>query len=187
MIYLYLVLLAVCMLISLFVGFVMANNVIGILRGRGVPYIPLERKVIESIIKNYPLDNKQNIRFVDLGSGDGRILFAFEKSGINDVTGYEVNWWAYLKSKFLAKRKGSQAKIYYKSFFNTDLSQYNVVFCYLLSTMLTRLRGKFDKDLKPGTLIISAAFEAKDWKQPIAVLPLIEGDASNRKLFIYKI
>ncbi len=186
MFYVYLILLIIILLVAIFVWIGMMNNVIGIIRKKNVPYIPLENKAVKSVVKNCSLDNKESIKLVDLGAGDGRVLFEFEKNGVKDLTGYEINWWAYLKSRCLRKVYHSQAKLQFESFLTADLSKYDVVFCYLLPNMLTTLREKFDKELKPGTIILSATFEIKDWRKPIQFLPLVEGDWHKRKLYIYK-
>ena len=48
--------------------------------------------------------------------------------------------------------------------FKTDLSQATVVTLYLLSSVNLQLRPKLLSELRPGTRIVSHAFDMGDWK-----------------------
>lgn len=151
---------------------------------RGVPFIPLTKKQIRVINKFIKL--KATDRIVDLGCGDGRVLRIFEKQGARDLTGYEVNFWVYLLARIRNRVLKSKSKIYFKNFKKVNLSEYNIVFCYLSNHYMNSLREKFDRELKPGTKIISYAFEAKDWHKP----EIIYTNRENKKLgkiFVYRI
>lgn len=147
--------------------------IIGLIRARGVPFVPLSKKQLKDIDKHIRL--KSSDRVVDLGCGDARVLRMFEKQGVKNLSGYEVNFWAYLLAKMHFK---SKAKIYFKNFKKVDLSKYDVVFCYLLDYYLESLKDKFDKELKPGTKVISYAFQIKNWHKPEVI---------DKKIFIYTI
>lgn len=152
--------------------------------GKGVPFIPLTKKQLKAINKHIKL--KSSDKIVDLGCGDGRVLRMFEKQGVRDLTGYEINIWAYLLVRIKNKISKSKSKIYLKNFKKVNLSEYNIVFCYLSGYYMNSLKEKFDKELKPGTEIISCAFEAKNWHEP----KIIYTNKDNKKLgkiFIYKI
>ena len=160
------------------------SQALGLIRARGVPYVPLNKKQLQSIMDHVQLQATDNL--VDLGSGDGRVLRLFEKQGVKNLSGYEVNYWAYLLSLIKNKSYHSKAKIYFKNFRKADLSQYNIIFCYLLEGYLKSLRGKFDKELRPGTKVISYGFPVKDWIEP----EIIYSNKENKnlgKIFIYNI
>ena len=144
---------------------------------RKVPFIPLTKKQLEAINKYIKL--KSSDRIVDLGCGDGRVLRMFEKQGARKLTGYEVNFWVYLLAKIKNKISKSKSKIYFKNFKKVNLSEYNIVFCYLSNYYMNSLKEKFDKELKPGAKIISYAFKTKDWHKPEIV--------KLGKIFVYKI
>ncbi|MBU1132005.1 hypothetical protein KKC32_01995 [Patescibacteria group bacterium] len=160
------------------------SNAIGLIRARGVPYVPLSRRQLQAIEKNIKLNSDDIL--IDLGCGDGRVLRMFERQGVKNLSGYEVNFWAYLKSKIINKFTRSKSKIYFKNFKTIDLSKFNIVFCYLLEGYLARMREQFEQQLSPGTKIISYGFEIKDWREP----KIIYTDKENKKLgriFIYEI
>ena len=71
-----------------------------VLRGKGAPYLPTfsgklnvmfnQLRQDKNIIKK--LADQQQLRFVDLGSGDGRVVFRAAREGIFDKSiGYEIN------------------------------------------------------------------------------------------------
>lgn len=165
----------IVILFALIVFFV--SWAIGLIRTRGVPFIPLTKKELEAVSRCIKLEPDEKI--VDLGCGDGRVLRMFEKHGAKDLTGYEVNFGAYLLAKIKNKFSKSKAKIYFKNFKKVNLSEYNIVFCYLMDYYVnsTSFKEKLDKELKPGTKIISFAFEIKNWHKPEII----------GRIFIYKI
>ena len=158
------------------------SSIIGLIRARGVPFVPLSKKQLRTIDKHIKL--RLDDKVVDLGCGDGRVLRMFEKQGVKDLVGYEVNFLAYLLAKIENKILTSNAKIYFKNFKKVNLSEYNVVFCYLMDYYVNSLKGKFDKELKPGTRVISYAFKIKNWHKP----EIIYSDKRNKKsgrIFVY--
>lgn len=161
------------------------SGAIGLVRARGVPFISLNIRELEAVSKCIKLE--PNDRIVDLGCGDGRVLRMFEKQGTKHLTGYEVNPWAYLSARIKNRFSKSKAKIYFKNFKKVNLSEYNIVFCYLLDYPMNSplLKEKFDRELKPGTKIISFAFEIKNWHKPEIIYTKKNKNAG--RIFIYKI
>ena len=160
------------------------STLIGLIRARGVPFVTLRKAQLKGIAKHIKL--MESDRLVDLGCGDGRVLRLFASQGVKVLHGYEVNFWACLQARVFNLVRGVKTKIFFKNFNKADLKEYNIIFCYLLEGSLKRLREKFDKELKPGTKVISYAFEIKDWREP----EIIYTDLVNKKLgriFIYTI
>lgn len=158
-------------------------TLIGLITARGVPFVPLSRKHLETLGRYIKLNPDD--RIVDLGCGNGRVLRMFEKQGVKNLTGYEVNFLAYLLAKFKNKISKSQAKIYFKNFKNVDLSEYNVIFCYLFPGCINSLKEKFNRELKLGAKIISCAFEIKNWRKPEVIY--LDDKNKKEKLFVYRI
>lgn len=48
--------------------------------------------------------------------------------------------------------------------FKENLSQYDVVFCYLLPRSLDKLKYKFEAELIPGSKVVTNSFRVKGWK-----------------------
>ncbi len=94
---------------------------------------------------------------VDLGCGDGRILrAAADRLGIRAV-GYEVNPLAYVKCRLLCLFHRN-VDIRCRNFWHADLSEADVVFCYLYPDVLKKLSAKLREELRPGAEVISFNF-----------------------------
>ena len=57
-----------------------------------------------------------------------------------------------------------RARIVQGDLFESDIREATVVTLYLLSSLNQKLRPKLLADLKPGTRIVSHAFDMGDWK-----------------------
>ncbi|MEZ0319575.1 MAG: class I SAM-dependent methyltransferase [Pyrobaculum sp.] len=123
----------------------------------------------------------------DLGSGDGRIvIIAAKEFGARSV-GVEVRKDLYEQSMARIKDMGLSGRAYIinASFFDVDLSNADVVTMYLLTTVNERLRPKLEKELRPGTRVVTHDFEVPGWR-PVVVEEVYE-DWRSHKLFLYKI
>ena len=108
----------------------------------------------------------------DLGSGDGRLLFAALEKGAGKAVGIELNPLYIQKAREAAKTKGLEDKI---TFFETDvmkadLYEATVVLCYLFTTASKALKIKFESELKPGTRVVMESFPIPAWK-PLRTTP----------------
>ena len=169
------IVLILCFVLSILILVYALSLIIGLIWAKGVPFVPLSKKQLRAVDKNIKL--KPDDKVVDLGCGDARVLRMFEKQGVKDLTGYEINFWAYLLAKIKNKLLKSKSKVYFKNFKKVDLSKYNVIFCYLLDNYVNSLKEKFDKELKPGTRIISYSFSIKNWHKPEKI----------ERMFVYRI
>lgn len=108
---------------------------------------------------------KEGTKFFDLGSGDGRIVVKAASLGAS-ATGVEINQFLIWYSEAAIKKKGleNNAKIIQEDFFKIDLSSADVVFTYLLPSLMKELSQKFYNELKPGAKIISQGFPLHDWE-----------------------
>ena len=130
----------------------------------GAPFLPTENKDLDEVFKIARL--KKGQLFLELGSGDGRVVIsAVEKYQVQGI-GIELNplWFWY--SVFLAKIKRIQ-KLNFKrqNFFNTDFSPADVLFIFILPNIFAKLSKKIKKECKKGTIIICHGFEMKEFKE----------------------
>jgi len=127
-----------------------------------VPYVPTPMNVAKMMVKAAQIKDHQVV--VDMGCGDGRLLgYALLHHDITAV-GYEVNWMARILATLRFMKSARKPKIKNQNFFSADLSQADVVFCYLFPKTMKRLRDKFEKELKPGAVIISYSFPFEGWE-----------------------
>jgi len=178
------ILLIIVSLISLTASFIVVNNFISLIRTWGVPYVPLSKKQLQSVVDNVKLNSTDKV--VDLGCGDGRVLQAFEKQGVKELTGYEINLWAYLWGRIMNYRLKSKTKLYLKNFNQINLNQFDIIFCYLLEEAMEKLKNKFDQELRPGTKIISYGFKIPDWREPSQIIYTNKKRKELGRIFIYQ-
>jgi SAM-dependent methyltransferase len=130
---------------------------------KGAPYVPITSKNLSKLVDIVGLG--KDILVVDLGSGDGRVVIEFAKAGYK-TDGYEINPLLIMWSKYRIKRAGvsNLAEIYKKDFWNQDLSKYDLVVLFQVPYVMKKLKDKLLNELKPGSKIISYAFEFPDWE-----------------------
>ena len=121
-------------------------------------------------------------RVIDLGCGDGRIVFRAEKQFGAQAEGYEISIFVWLLAQANRLIKNARSKIYRRNFFDADIHEADVVFCYLLPAVMQKLSPKFRKELKKGARVISASFSLHDWKAK-EVYP---AEARAAKIFVYE-
>ena len=100
-------------------------------------------------------------------SGDGRIpITAARKYGIARGIGIDINPERIKEAnENLAKAGvGDRVRFVNADLFESDLSEATVVTLYLLPTLNLKLLPKLLKELKPGTRIVSHAFDMGTWK-----------------------
>ena len=134
------------------------------LRSPDVVYVPTPQAVVDRMLAIAKVTSKDVL--YDLGSGDGRIpITAAKKFGIR-ATGIDINPERIKEANANAKTAGVSDRV---RFLNQDLFQSKfrdatVVTLYLLPELNVKLRPQLLSQLKPGTRIVSHAFDMGDWK-----------------------
>src|SRR5207249_6017537 len=102
----------------------------------------------------------------DLGSGDGRILIAAAKTYGARGVGIDIDPERVREATANARSSGVGDKVTFRAedLFTADISPATVVTLYLSPSVNSRLAPKLMRELKPGTRIVSHAFDLGDWK-----------------------
>ncbi|AHM62847.1 type 11 methyltransferase [Flammeovirgaceae bacterium 311] len=131
---------------------------------KDVPYVPTSQKVVEAMLE---LANVQKNDVVyDLGCGDGRIVITAAKKYGATGTGVDIDPQRISEAKGNAQDANVTDKVNFVegNLFEMDLSKATVVTLYLLPSVNMRLRPQLLEQLKPGTRIVSHAFDMGDWE-----------------------
>ena len=128
------------------------------------PFVPTKKRDLERIFQR--ADLKKGEKVYELGFGDGRfILEAVKRYKVKGV-GIEINPFFYLfvwiKRFFLEDKKNLILK--WGNLFKENLSEADVVYFWGMPNTLEKLKKKLERELKPGTRVISYVFEIKGWK-----------------------
>ena len=154
----------------------------GVFRHR-VPLFLSSRMAVDTLSNLLP--SVPGTRIMDLGCGTGGLLCALKhKQPSLDVSGIEaapIPWaLAWLRCRF------SQAgvKLHFGSFWDHDLSEYDVVYAYLSPAPMARLWQKISTEMRDGSLFISNTFEVPDVPaERVITVP----DWNDSELFIWQI
>ncbi len=128
-----------------------------------VPYVPTRQTVVDAMLKMANV-TKGDIHY-DLGCGDGRIVISAAKKGAI-ATGVDIDPQRIKEAKENAKNAGVSDKVTFieGNLFDLDFSKATVLTLYLLPSVNMKLRPKILSELKPGTRIVSHAFDMGDWE-----------------------
>ncbi len=122
---------------------------------QGALFVTTARVRVNAFLDAVPMRKGQLL--VDLGCGDGRVLkWAYERYGVRGI-GYELNPLAYMAAR-LRCRRVREIEIKRENFLDADLSEADVVFCYLFPDVMNRLVRRIPVAVKPGATVVSANF-----------------------------
>jgi SAM-dependent methyltransferase len=150
-------------------------------RTKGALFVSTSRVRINTLLDAVPMHAGQ--RFIDLGCGDGRVLRRARKRYGVQATGYELNPLAYLKARLLCFGR-SGVRVRWQDFRGADLSQADVVFCYLFPDLLQEVTVLFRAKLKPGAVLVSCNFGLPGYIPWKVLRP--GGPLDNDPIYIYR-
>jgi hypothetical protein len=134
------------------------------LRSPDVIFVPTPQNVVDAMLKMANV--KAGDVVYDLGSGDGRIpITAVQKFSATRAIGIDIDPQRIKEANENAEKAGVTNKVKFlnQDLFTTDFGEATVITLYLLPSLNEKLRPKLLM-LKPGTRIVSHAFDMGDWK-----------------------
>ncbi len=121
-----------------------------------VPYVPTGRAMTRAMVALADLKDGQTA--IDLGAGDGRLLqeAVTKHPGVRAI-GVElvptVWMWGWLRT-----RGTGRVKFLLGNALTADLTGVDVVFLYMMPSIMEKLEQRFDRELRPGAVVVSNAF-----------------------------
>lgn len=105
------------------------------------------------------LPEQEQFSFVDLGSGCGGLVKNLASSRRNGIFhGIESAPLPFLISKLRSIFCASSYKVFWGDFWEYDFSKYDVIYAYLSPVPMEPLWHKVNKEMRPGSLLISNTF-----------------------------
>jgi tRNA G37 N-methylase Trm5 len=129
-----------------------------------VPYVPTPQEVVERMLQLAGVQKGDVV--YDLGSGDGRIVVtAAKKYGVKAI-GFEIDPERIKESHENIQKAGVErlVEIRRQDILTVDLSGASVLTMYLLPDVNLKLRPTIQRQMKPGSRIVSHDFDMGDWK-----------------------
>ena len=131
--------------------------------GKDVIWIPTGNELVTKMLKIANVGPSDLV--YDLGAGDGKIAIAAAREFGAQAVGIEFNSDMAALGQRNAERAGvaDKVKIIQGDIFKEDFSKATVVTLYLLPELNYQLRPTLLK-MKPGTRVVSHAFDMADWR-----------------------
>lgn len=141
-----------------------------------LPYVGAKKESIKNIMKLANIKKGETI--IDLGSGDGRLLFKASALGAT-AHGFEINPFLLLISRVKKNLRGqnNRVMIHNQSMWEADLKSADVIFVYSLVKKMQKFEDFIYKNAKKGTRIIVNTNQFPN-KKPQKILG---------KIYLYKI
>jgi hypothetical protein len=145
-----------------------------------VIFVPTPQEVVDEMLKLAKVGPKDVL--YDLGSGDGRIPITAAKRYGTRGTGVDIDPERIKEANENLQKAGvgDKVKFIQGDLFEMDFSDATVVTLYLLPALNLKLRPKL-LQLRPGTRIVSHAFDMGDWKPEKVV------NIGGRQIFYWRV
>lgn len=129
-----------------------------------VPYVPTDERVVRMMLDFANLSAKDTL--YDLGCGDGRIVVAAATDRNARAIGIDMDPMRIAEAMEYAGNTGVEHLVDFieGDLLEVDFSEATVVTLYLLDHVNVLLRPRLLNELRPGTRIVSHAFDMGDWK-----------------------
>jgi SAM-dependent methyltransferase len=134
---------------------------------RDVPYVPTPMETVKRMLEL--ADVKKGEYMMDLGSGDGRIAIMAAKDYGAKAVGIDIDPQRIKEANENAKKEGVADRVEFiqANLFEYPIKDANVITMYLLTSVNAKLRPRLLDELRPGTRLVSHAFDMGDWEAEV--------------------
>lgn len=128
---------------------------------RGAPFVPTKTSDIDDILQRANL--KPDIRFLELGCGDGRVVCqAVKKYGVQG-RGVDISrlWLSFARIRAWKLGVSKKVEFMHEDIRHTDVAWADVIYLYMMPKYLEKNAASLFARCRPGTIVISYVFEVK--------------------------
>lgn len=149
-----------------------------------VPFVPTPMKVAEKMLELAKVDRNDVV--YDLGSGDGRIVVMAAQEFGAQAVGVELDPKLFEESSARIRKLGLQNKahIIYGDMFEVNVHPATVVTLYLLPSVNDQIEPMLEKELRPGTRVVSHDFSMNGWN-PAKTESVTDENGGHHTLYLY--
>ncbi len=147
-----------------------------------VIFVPTPGEVVTAMLKLANVTAKDTV--YDLGCGDGMIVTAAAKEFGAHAVGIDIDPQRIKEANERVQKAGvtDKVKILHEDLFEANIGQATVVTLYLLQSLNEKLIPKLNKDLKPGTRIVSQTFSMGENYPPEKTV-----EAAGRSVYLWTV
>lgn len=139
----------------------------------GAPYLPTLSRQIETALDFADLQPGNTL--IELGCGDGKVLLAAARRGLNAV-GYELNPLLVVYSRLRTWRYRRQVRVIWGDFWRAQWPPAGAIFAFLLPKYMPKLDKKVMQYPKRPVKLVSFAF----------AVPGRKADGHRQNVYLYK-
>jgi SAM-dependent methyltransferase len=149
-----------------------------------IHYVPTPQQLVDVMLQMAEV--KKGDMLYDLGSGDGRLVITAAKNHGARGIGIDIDPERIAEAKNNAAEAGVEDKVEFRQadLFKSNFSDATVVTLYLLNELNVRLRPQLFAQLKPGTRVVSHAFNMGDWEPDADRTVKIKGSEYNAYFWV---
>jgi SAM-dependent methyltransferase len=146
------------------------------------PWVPARKKDITRFMEAGNIQPGDTV--IDLGCGDGRLLFAAMQRGASSAIGYEISLLPFCiaQVRCMFTQKKLRPQIIYKNFWHADIRNANVIYTFLMSNSFDQLLQKLRAELPPHARLVNYV-----WALPNLIPEQIFEAPDALKLYRYHI
>jgi protein-L-isoaspartate O-methyltransferase len=151
------------------------------LRQPDVIFVPTPPDVVDAMLKLANVTAKDVV--YDLGCGDGIIVATAAQEAGARAVGIDIDPQRVKEANERVQKAGvtDKVKIMNADLFETDISQATVITLYLLPSLNQKLIPKLNRELKPGTRVVSQSFDMGDQNPPEKTV-----DVNGRMVYLWR-
>ncbi|MGD1008984.1 MAG: methyltransferase domain-containing protein [Candidatus Aminicenantales bacterium] len=152
------------------------------------PYVPTPAPVVERMLTMAGVGRDDVV--YDIGCGDGRMVIAAAKTYLARGVGIEIDPRLVKECKANARRDGVEGITRFLCMDATKahIADATVVVLYLLPESLETLKPLFEKELRPGTRIVSHNYRMPGWDDRIVKSEVVPVESGRpHKIYLYRI
>jgi ubiquinone/menaquinone biosynthesis C-methylase UbiE len=149
------------------------------------PYVSSPQSIVERMLEVAGVKSGETV--YDLGCGDGRILITAVQRYHAKAVGVELNEKHAETAVDNIKRLNLQnrAQVIKGNLMDVPIANADVVTLYLMTLSNDQLRPKLERELKPGTRVVSLNYQIRGWKAKA----IEDAEAYHRpyKIYLYEV
>jgi len=147
------------------------------------PFVPTFKKGLKAGVRLAAIGPGEKV--CDLGCGDGRwLLETAQSTSAGKIVGFEISliplFIAWLRILFSPAR--FRISLRYQSFYRANLSEFDVVFGFLIPRIMPRVEKLLLKNLKPGARFVSYVFKLPNLEPE----KIIKTSPTSPSIYLYR-
>lgn len=149
-----------------------------------VPFVQSDTRIVRRVLDEGLLPERGMV--LDLGCGDGTLLFALERRGhAGPLIGYEHSLHPWASGALWAWLTRSRVRVLHRDARDAPLQDASAVYVFLLENALEELRPLFESSLTPGTVLVSAEFAVPGWR-PVRTVFCHGVTSKQAPIYVYR-